>query len=105
MDHKNYYDVENKINLIYDYNYNLNSKNCFSFDKIILGKIGLDDIKISLPEPNSNVENIEFYETNKSDVLNGRFKLLNFDEESNTILLKKYSNQFPVDVKISFYTN
>jgi hypothetical protein len=105
MDHKNYYDVENKINLIYDYNYNLNSKNCFSFDKIILGKIGLDDIKISLPEPNSNVEYIEFYESNKSDVLNGRFKILNFDEESNTILLKKYSNQFPVDVKISFYTN
>ena len=103
MDHENYYDLENKINLIYNYNYNLNAKNCFSFDKITLGKIGLDDIKISLPD--SNQESIEFYETTKSDVLNGRFKLLNYDEESKTILLKKYSNQFPVDVKINFYTN
>ncbi len=101
MDHENYYDLENKINLIYDYNYNLNTKNCFSFDKITLGKIGLDDIKISLP--GTDKESIDFYETMKADVLNGKFKLLNYDEESKTIFLKKYSNQFPVDVKISFY--
>ena len=54
------YDLEDKINLIYDYLYNLNSKNCFSFNKITLGKIGLDDIKISLPS--NNQEEQEYYE-------------------------------------------
>ena len=29
-------DLEDKINLVYDYLYNLNTKNCFSFDKILL---------------------------------------------------------------------
>ena len=102
MEHENY-DLENKINLIYDYNYNINNKNCFSFDKITMGKISLNDIKISLPD--SDQESIEYYEANKSDVLNGKFKLLNYDEESNIIFLKKYSNQFPINVKISFYTD
>lgn len=95
------YDLEDKINLIYDYLYNLNSKNCFSFDKITLGKIGLDDIKLSLPSDNQ--EEKEYWNKNKSDILNGRFKLISFDEKSYNILLKRYSNQFPVNVKVSFY--
>lgn len=97
------YDLENKINLIYDYNYNLNNQNCFSYDKIIMGKISLDDIKISLPD--SNPESIKFYETNKNDVLDGKFKILNYDKDSNSFLLKKYSNQFSIDIKINFYTD
>ena len=102
MEHEKY-DLENKINLIYDYNYNLNNQNCFSYDKIIMGKIGLDDIKISLP--NSDSESIEYYKSNKNDVLDGKFKLLNYDKESKSFLLKKYSNQFSIDVKINFYTD
>jgi hypothetical protein len=97
------YDLEDKINLIYDYLYNLNSKNCFSFNKITLGKIGLDDIKISLPS--NNQEEQEYYEKHKSEILNGRFKLISFDEKSNELLFKRYSNQFPVNVKASFYTD
>ena len=68
MEHENY-DLENKINLIYDYNYNLNNQICFSYDKIIMGKIGLDDIKISLPD--SDPDSINFYESNKNNVLDG----------------------------------
>ncbi len=96
----NFLDLEDKINLIYDYLYNLNTKNCFSFDKISLGKISIDDIKISIPETNSDAE---FYNKNKSDILNGRFKIINFDSETKQVLLKRYSNQFPVNVKINFY--
>ena len=105
MEKKNNYDLEDKINLIYDYLYNLNSKNCFSFNKITLGKIGLEDFKIGLVDSDNNKDDFDFYNKTKLDILNGRFKLLSFDEESNQITLKKYSNQFPVNVKVSFYSN
>ena len=105
---REYYDLEDKINLIYDYFYNLNTKNCFSFDKIALGKISLDDIKISLPEKHNDSEitsqELEFYQQNKNAILDGRFKLLEWDDKMNEIIFKKYSNQFSVNMKISFYT-
>ena len=102
MEDKNY-DLEDKINLIYDYLYNENSKNCFSFDKLTLGKIGLDDIKI--PLPSTNQQEKEYYHKNKSSILNGKFKLISFNEKSYELLFKRYSNQFPVNVKVSFYTD
>jgi hypothetical protein len=92
------YNLDDKINLLYDFIYNQNTKNCFSIDKIILGKIGLDDIKISLPELDD-----ETYELIKYNTLNGSFKILSFDEESKQLYLKKYSKQFPITVKINFY--
>ncbi len=93
-------DLESKINLIYDYLYNLNTKNCFSFDKINLGKISIDDIKVSVAESNTDTE---FYKKNKEDILNARFKITNWDNDSKQIILKRYSNQFPVNMKVNFY--
>jgi len=95
------YNLEDKINLIYEYVYNLNSKNCFSLNKIILGKIGLEDIKIPLPL--DNLEEKEYWNKNKFDILNGKFKLISFNEKSYELLFKRYSNQFPINVKVSFY--
>lgn len=97
---ENNWDLEDKINLIYEYLYNINSKNCFSFDKITLGKIGLDDIKISMDS-----EEKQFYEKNLDDILNSRFQLVSWDEDSFQLLFKRYSNQFPLNVKVSFYSN
>lgn len=98
------YDLEDKINLIYEYLYNSNTKNCFSFDKISLGKIGLEDIKIPIITYNDeNKEELTLYEDVKKEIFNGRFKLLNFDEDIYQLLFKVYSNQFPVNVKVSFY--
>lgn len=102
MEKKNY-DLEDKTNLIYNYLYNLNSKNCFSFNKITLGKIGLDDIKIPFPSDNQNQKEKEYWNKNTSDILNGKFKLISFNEKSYELLFKRYSNQFPVNVKVSFY--
>lgn len=92
------YDLEEKINLLYDYFYNINTKNCFSFEKITLGKIGLDDIKISLPKDDD-----DYYDKIKKDILGGKFKFLSYDDDNNIIYLKRYSDQFPVTIKISFY--
>lgn len=95
-------DLENKINLIYEYLYNMNTKNCFSFDKINLGKISIDDIKVGIPESNTD---IDFYNKNKADILNARFKITNWDADTKQVIFKRYSNQFPVNVKINFYTS
>ena len=85
MDEK--YDLEDKINLIYDYLYNINTKNCFTFEKITLGKIGLEDIKISIPV----IEDTdELYNKNKLDIFNGRFKLLSFNNDTLQLLFKRY---------------
>ena len=46
MEYKNVYDLNDKINLIYEYLYNINTKNCFIVDKIELGNINIDDIKL-----------------------------------------------------------
>jgi hypothetical protein len=94
--------INDKINLLYDYIYNQNTENCFSLEKIVLGKIGLDDIKLTIPEI-SNEEEINYYELIKSDILNGKFKIISFDEETKQLYLKKYSNQFSVSIKVSFY--
>ena len=99
---RGFYDLEDKINIIYDYLYNVNTKNCFSIDKINLGKISIDDIKISIP---TNNDDIDFYNKNKDDIINARFKLINYDEDNKQIILKRYSNQFPINVKINFYNN
>jgi hypothetical protein len=96
------YNLDDKINLLYNFIYNQNTKDCFTTSKIILSKIGLDDIKISIPDQNLNEEN-EYYELIKYSIMNGRFKILSFNEDDNCIYFKKYSNQLPVTVKISFY--
>ena len=39
--------MEEKINLLYNFLYNDSFNNCFDIEKIIVGKINIDDIKIS----------------------------------------------------------
>ena len=95
--------LEDKINLIYEYLYNNTSQNSnlresrFLLDKIIYNEIKLDDIKFSLDIGNT------YYDTNKDNILSGKFKLISYDEDTDMILFKRYSNQFPVNVKINFY--
>ena len=97
-----FYDFENKINLLFDYLYNINSKNCFNINKIIMGKISLDDIKIPIPV-DSIPTDIEIYNKYKSIIIEGRFKLITFNKELYQYIFKKYSNLFSINIKISFY--
>ena len=78
------YNINDKINLLYDFIYNQNTQNCFKLENITLGKIGLDDIKLSIPETDD-----ENYDLHKNEILQGKFKVISFDEDSNQIYLKK----------------
>ena len=103
MDYQNIYDLEDKINLIYDFIYNINTANSFLVNKITLGKISINDIKISLPNSNNQDEIIE-YNKNKNNLLDAKFKLIKLDGNlEDGCLLKRYSDQFSVFLKIKFY--
>ena len=102
MSNKIYYDFIDKINLIFDFFYNINTSSCFSHYKITLGKIDINDIKFSIP---SNKEDEEIYTIQKNNILEGKYKLLIFDENNNEFLFKCYNknSSYPVLIKICFY--
>jgi hypothetical protein len=85
-----------KINLIYNFLYNLTYLNCFKIDKINLGEIELDDIKlVDEKEINEYIEDL-----NKST-----FSYLKYNEKETLIYFKRYSDSYTVTVKIGTYTN
>ena len=88
--------MEEKINLLYNFLYNDSFNNCFDIEKIILGKINIDHIKIT--------NEIEAMETLK-EIVNSKLSFMNFNNEDNIILLKRFSDTFPVTVKIGTYTD
>jgi hypothetical protein len=103
MDQK-IYNLENKINIIYDFIYNLNTTDCVSFEKIIIENISIDDIKIPLIDNNKDSkQDIEIYNNYKTDILNTRFKIISFNNDTKQIILKRYSNDYPISIKINFY--
>ena len=104
MEYDIIYDLDDKILLLYDYVYNINSTNCFNIDKINLGKISMNDIKILLIDNNNNnKDEIEFYNKNNKDIFKNKFKLLNnYDID---FIFKRYSDNFTTLVKIKFYKN
>jgi hypothetical protein len=81
-------------------NHNLFSIDCFTIDKITLGNISIDDIKFSLPS--NNQKDIDYYNKNKDNILNGKFKMLSFNDKYYNILFKRYSENFSLLTKISF---
>ena len=97
------YNLKNKINIIYEFVYNLNTIDCFSFEKIIIGKISIDDIKIPLINNKDSKQDIDIYNNYKTDILNTRFKITSFNNDTKQIILKRYSDEFPTSIKISFY--
>ena len=88
--------MEEKINLLYNFLYNDSFNNCFDIGKIIVGKINIDDIKIS--------KEIEAMELLK-EIVTSKLSFMNFNNEDNIILLKRFSDTFPVTVKIGTYTD
>ena len=88
--------LEDKINLLYNFIYSddkFNSK----VSKIDINKINLDDIKI-IKENNS-----EEYNDMISSLFTGKFKEIYFDENTNTMVLKRYSDGFNIGLHVTPY--
>jgi hypothetical protein len=88
--------LDDKINIIYDYVYNQNSnKNVYNCN-INLKSVNLNDIKII-------ISNESYYNIIKNDILLAKFKFINYYADEEYILLKRYSNNLSLLVKIHFY--
>jgi len=92
-----YLNLDEKINLLFDYVYNENSKKNIYNCNINIKNIKLDDIKFQ-------IKNEDYYEEIKNEILDAKFKFINYSlNEDEYILLKRYSNNLSLAVKISFY--
>jgi len=86
--------MEEKINLLYNFIYNDSFNNCFDIEKIQLGKIKIDDIKII-----SSDESIQLLK----EVVDGKLSFISYDNNNEIIYLKRFSDSFPVIIKICTY--
>ena len=88
--------MEEKIYLLYNFCYNSNFTNCFEIDNIKIGKIDIDDIKIT--------------DENESEIImteleTGKFSFMNVNNTDLIIYIKWLSESYPVTIKIGPYYN
>ena len=96
--------LDDKIKLIYNYLYDLKSKECLDYYKIHINKINLNDIKYSIPDySNSDKENIEEYENLVKEIVESKYKYNEYDNINKRLILKRYSDSYSTTLKISFY--
>jgi len=88
--------MEEKINLLYNFLYNENYKTCFEIDKIQLGKIKIEDIKI-----NNQEESLILLK----EIIGSKLSYNCYNTNEQLIYLKRFSDSFPVTIKIGFYTD
>jgi hypothetical protein len=87
-------DLDEKINILYEYTYSNYKPKNIELGKINMKNINIDDIKF-------RNRNSDFYHNLLSEVLDGRFKLINIS--NNTTVLKKYSSNLSTSLFISPY--
>lgn len=87
------YNLNDNINILYNYCYNKNNTDCLNFEKIDLGSININNIKLSLEHVKYNII--------LQQIIKGKFK--NMMIENNNYYYKEYSHDFPITYKISFY--
>ena len=88
------FNLDEKINLIYNYNYN-NLPNCYKLDNINHKKIKMDDIKISSKHKNV-VDDI------LDNLLKGKFKVDTIN--GNQLVLNRYADELPIKLFIDPYS-
>jgi len=88
--------MEEKINLLYNFLYNENYKTCFEIDKIQLGKIKIEDIKITNQEESFAL---------LKEIIGSKLSYNCYNTTEQLIYLKRFSDSFPVTIKIGFYTD
>ena len=86
--------MDEKIILLYNFLYNNNFNECYVINKIILGKIGMDDIKVFNEEDSLQLFN---------ELIKSKFSYLTYDSLNQIIYLKRFSDSFDVTVKIQPY--
>ena len=90
-------DLDEKINLIYNFSNNDSMKSCHQIESININSIKLEDIKV----PSDN----KYNEIILNDIINAKFQLIKFHNKSLISIFKRYSEGFPININISPYNN
>jgi len=88
--------LDNKIALLYEYNYSKTFTGKFKIDKINLDKIQLDDIKFKY-------NNSQSYHEMLTELFLGNFKLLEYNKNTRTTVIKRYSDTLSLSLYITPY--
>lgn len=88
-------DLDEKINLIYNFSYELSDKSCYQVTSIDIKNINIDDIKVT----HTNEYNSELF----NEINKGSFQLINFNETTNMTILKRLCNNFSTNIYITPY--
>ncbi len=86
-------EIETKINMLYDFIYSKSYKDNITDFKIDEENISIDDIKIKYEGDN--------YEDILSELFSGKFKMISFDNKTNNLILKRYSDNSSVSLFIT----
>ena len=88
--------VDTKINMLYDFIYSKSGNNNIKPYNINEKNITLDDIKIKKNDTSDYMDIL-------SELLNGKFKMINYDKNSKTIVLKRYTDGLSISFFITPY--
>ena len=91
-------DLSEKINILYDVIYSKTVKTKYKINNIKFGNINLDDIKFKYIDS-------EKYNEILTQVFLGKFKLLQYNNDNYSTILKKYSDDLSLYISITPYKN
>ena len=87
------YNLNDNINILYNYCYNKYNTNCLNYENIEPGNININNIKLSIDHVKYNIL--------LNQVITGKFK--NMMNNNDIYYYKEYSHDFPITYKITFY--
>ena len=90
--------LQNKITLLYEYNYSNTFTGKFKIDKVELNNISIDDIKFKYNDSQQ-------YHEMLTELFLGNFKLLEYNKNTKTTVLKRYSDNLSLSLYITPYHN
>ncbi len=88
-------EIETKINMLYDFIYSKSYKENMEEFKIDEENISIDDIKIKYEGDN--------YEDILTELFSGKFKMMDFNENTNNLILKRYNDNLSLSLFITPY--
>ena len=91
--------IEEKIKMLYDFVYSKSFAGNIEEGDIKLDNINMDDIKIRYDSSVESKDDI------KTEILTGKFKKIDYIEDLNTLILKKYGNEHSICLYITPYIN
>ncbi len=92
----NFYNIDEKINLIYNFLYNEVDTSCYSVDNIDQKAITIDDIKIGIKHKDVISELLESFKQ-------GVFQISHMNKDDVTLRLKRFSDNNTMEVLINPY--